>query len=152
MTRWLVSTKLSERLDSVSVKLTSTSAKVDSLSQQANKLKKVVEVGAALQIGKLTAEAVKGSKNKITDRGRAAEKIRVCFTVGANKIAKTGGKNFYIKVSSPSGITLGANDSASEGDNTVNYSTSTHFIYDSKSVDVMWFYSQNFKRIWKRYL
>ena len=136
-------------LDSVSVKLTSTSAKVDSLSQQANKLKKVVEVGAALQIGKLTAEAVKGSKNKITDRGRAAEKIRVCFTVGANKIAKTGGKNFYIKVSSPSGITLGANDSASEGDNTVNYSTSTHFIYDSKSVDVCDFIAKTSKEFEK---
>lgn len=132
-------------LDSVSVKLISTSAKIDSLSQQANKLKKVVEVGATLQIVKLRAEAVKGTKNKVTDRRRAAKKIRICFTIGANKIAKSGSKIFYIKVSSPTGITLGANDSTSEGDNTVNYSTSTHFIYDNKSLDVCDFIAKTSK-------
>lgn len=132
-------------LDSVSVKLISTSAKIDSLSQQANKLKKVVEVGATLQIVKLRAEAVKGTKNKVTDRRHAAKKIRICFTIGANKIAKSGSKIFYIKVSSPTGITLGANDSTSEGDNTVNYSTSTHFIYDNKSLDVCDFIAKTSK-------
>lgn len=136
-------------LDSVSVKLISTSAKIDSLSQQANKLKKVVEVGATLQIVKLRAEAVKGTKNKVTDRRRAAKKIRICFTIGANKIAKSGSKIFYIKVSSPTGITLGANDSTSEGDNTVNYSTSTHFIYDNKSLDVCDFIAKTSKEFEK---
>ena len=136
-------------LDSVSVKLISTSAKIDSLSQQANKLKKVVEVGATLQIVKLRAEAVKGTKNKVTDRRRVAKKIRICFTIGANKIAKSGSKIFYIKVSSPTGITLGANDSTSEGDNTVNYSTSTHFIYDNKSLDVCDFIAKTSKEFEK---
>ena len=94
---------------------------------------------------KLRAEAVKGTKNKVTDRRRAAKKIRICFTIGANKIAKSGSKIFYIKVSSPTGITLGANDSTSEGDNTVNYSTSTHFIYDNKSLDVCDFIAKTSK-------
>nr|WP_314560439.1 hypothetical protein [uncultured Capnocytophaga sp.] len=136
-------------LDSVSVKLTSTTAKVDSLAQQANKLKKVVEEGSALQINKLIAEAVKGSKNKTTDRGRAADKIRICFTVVANKIAKAGSKTFYIKVTAPSGITLGANDTQSVANITVNFSTAPHFIYDNKSVDVCDFISKTSKEFEK---
>ena len=138
-------TAIRKDLDSVSVKLDDTSAKADSLARQANSLKKVVEAGSALQISKLTIEAVKGTKNKITERGRAAEKLRVCFTVGANRIAKSGSRYFYVKVVSPSGVTLGANDSTSEGENTVNYSTATHFIYDNKNVDVCDFISRTGK-------
>ena len=123
-------------LDSVSVKLDLASAKVDSLARQTNQLKQVVETGSALQISKLIAEAVKGSKNKTTDRGRAADKLKICFTVGANKIAKSGSRYFYIQVNSPSGTILGSNESFSSGSESVKYSTATHFIYDNKSVDI----------------
>ncbi len=123
-------------LDSVSVKLDLASAKVDSLARQTNQLKKVVETGSALQISKLIAEAVKGSKNKTTDRGKAADKLKICFTVGANKIAKSGSRYFYIQVNSPSGTILGSNESFSAGEEKVNYSIATHFIYDNKSVDI----------------
>ena len=123
-------------LDSVSVKLDLASAKVDSLSRQTNQLKKVVETGAALQISKLIAEAVKGSKNKPTDRGRATDKLKICFTVGANKIAKSGSRYFYIQVTSPSGTILGRNENFSAGKESLNYSTASHFIYDNKSVDI----------------
>ena len=123
-------------LDSMSVKLDLASAKVDSLTRQTNQLKKVVETGSALQISKLIAEAVKGSKNKTTDRGRAADKLKICFTVGANKIAKSGSRYFYIQVTNPSGNILGSNESFSAGEEKVNYSIATHFIYDNKSVDI----------------
>ena len=123
-------------LDSVSMKLDLASAKVDSLARQTNQLKKVVETGSALQISKLIAEAVKGSKNKTTDRGKAADKLKICFTVGANKIAKSGSRYFYIQVNSPSGTILGSNESFSAGEEKVNYSIATHFIYDNKSVDI----------------
>ena len=123
-------------LDSVSVKLDLASAKVDSLARHTNQLKKVVETGSALQISKLIAEAVKGSKNKTTDRGKAADKLKICFTVGANKIAKSGSRYFYIQVNSPSGSILGSNESFSSGSESVKYSTATHFIYDNKSVDI----------------
>ena len=118
------------------IKLDLASAKVDSLARQTNQLKKVVETGSALQISKLIAEAVKGSKNKTTDRGRAADKLKICFTVGANKIAKSGSRYFYIQVTNPSGNILGSNESFSAGEEKVNYSIATHFIYDNKSVDI----------------
>ena len=123
-------------LDSMSVKLDLASAKVDSLARQTSRLKKVVETGSALQISKLIAEAVKGSKNKTTDRGRAADKLKICFTVGANKIAKSGSRYFYLQVMNPSGNILGSNESFTAGEERVNYSIATHFIYDNKSVDI----------------
>ena len=97
-------------LDSMSVKLDLASAKVDSLARQ--------------------------TKNKTTDRGRAADKLKICFTVGANKIAKSGSRYFYIQVTNPSGNILGSNESFSAGEEKVNYSIATHFIYDNKSVDI----------------
>lgn len=131
-----VNSVIKKDLDSMSLKLDLASAKVDSLSRQTNQLKKVVETGAALQISKLIAEAVKGSKNKPTDRGRAADKLKICFTVGANKIAKSGSRYFYIQVTSPSGTILGRNENFSAGKESLNYSTASHFIYDNKSVDI----------------
>jgi len=98
-----------------------------------------VDLDAAFNRGsnyQLMAEVVKGYKNKSTDRGRAADKLKICFTVGANKIAKSGSRYFYIQVNSPSGTILGSNESFSSGSESVNYSTATHFIYDNKSVDI----------------
>lgn len=144
-----VNKSIRKDLDSVSMKLNNTTAKADSLAQQTNKLRKVVEEGSALQINKLIAEAVKGSKNKTTERSRAADKIRICFTVVANKIAKAGERTFYVKVTDPTGITLGANDTQSVGDITVIFSSAPQFIYDNKSVDICDFIakpSKNFEK------
>ncbi|AMD85370.1 hypothetical protein SAMN05444369_110103 [Capnocytophaga haemolytica] len=142
-------TAIRKDLDSVSVKLDNTNAKADSLARQASKLKEVVEAGSALQISKLYAQGIKGEKNKITDRARGAEKIRVCFTVGGNRIAKSGSRYFYVKIVAPSGLTLGANDSTSYNERTANFSTATNFIYENKSVDVCDFVSKTGKEFEK---
>ncbi len=132
-------------LDSVSVKLNSTTAKADSLARQAYKLRKTIEAGAALQISKLSIEAVKNAKNKPTDKAKAAEKIKVCFTVEGNKIAQSGTRFFYIKLISPSDTTMGANESTTVGTNTIHFSTATRLIYDNKSVDVCDFVAKTAK-------
>ncbi|WP_454975438.1 hypothetical protein [Capnocytophaga bilenii] len=144
-----VNRSIRKNLDSISTQLSARSAKLDSLTQQAKKLKEVVDEGAALQIAKLVAEGVKGSKNKITEKARATDKIRVCFTVEGNKIAKKGNRFFYIKVSAPSGAVLGANEEQSKAGVSIRYSTATKFIYSNKSVDVCDFISKATKEFEK---
>ena len=49
---------------------------------------------------------------------------------------RSGSRYFYIQVTNPSGNILGSNESFSAGEEKVNYSIATHFIYDNKSVDI----------------
>lgn len=138
--------------DSVAGALQTTVSYADSLVQQNTKLRKVVESGEELQINKLTTEAVKErSSGRLveTSRSKAADKIRVCFTVAANRIAKSGTRHFYIQLVDPNGITLGENGTTSVGDNTVNYSVATRFIYENKNIDVCDFVSKSGDRFEK---
>ncbi|MDO4229022.1 MAG: hypothetical protein Q4C98_04345 [Capnocytophaga sp.] len=136
---------ITQQRDSVTGALQTATIYADSLVQQNTKLKQVVESGEELQISKLTTEAVKErSSGKLieTSRSRAADKIRVCFTVMANKIAKSGTRYFYVKLVDPSGVTMGQNETTSNENVTVNYSTATRFIYENKNIDVCDFVSK----------
>lgn len=143
---------ISQQRDSITGVLRSTTTYADSLVQQNTKLKQVVESGEALQISKLTTEAVKErSSGKLigTLRSRAADKIRICFTVTANKIAKSGTRHFYIQLIDPNGITLGRNETTSVESTTINYSTATRFIYENKNIDVCDFVAKSGDRFEK---
>lgn len=136
--------QIRQQRDSITEALQNATSYVDSLIQQNTKLREVVESGEDLQISKLTTEAVKvRSSGKLveTARARAADKIKICFTVVANKIAPSGSKNFYIQLIAPNGITLGKNDTHSTEKTTVNYSVVTKFIYENKNIDVCDFVS-----------
>ncbi|ATA71933.1 MULTISPECIES: hypothetical protein [Capnocytophaga] len=135
---------MKQQRDSISVALQNVSSYLDSLVQQNTKLKEVVESGEDLQISKLTTEGVKvRSSGKLvqTARARATDRIKICFTVVANKIAKSGGRTFYVQVISPDGVTLGKNSTESNEQTTVNYSLATKFIYDNRNIDVCDFLS-----------
>lgn len=130
---------ITQQRDSVTGALQTATVYADSLVQQNTKLKQVVESGEELHISSLTTEAVKErSSGKLieTSRSRAADKIRVCFTVAANKIAKSGTRYFYVQLVDPNGVTLGQNETTSTEAKTVNYSVATRFIYENKNIDV----------------
>ncbi len=44
-----------------------------------------------------------GKKEAETTKARKTEKIKVSFTLGENKIAKTGEKTVYIRIMTPDG-------------------------------------------------
>lgn len=61
-----------------------------------------------------TAVQYKSSGKEVeTNRARKAEKIKVCFTLGENKIAQQGPRDVYVRILSPEGKVLaeGADDS-----------------------------------------
>ena len=125
--------------DSISMALQNVTSYADSLANLTTKLKEVVETGEDLQISKLSADAVKVRSNgKLisTARAKAGDKIRLCFTVVANKIAPSGTKFFYIQLTAPNGEILGKNEAISVDKNKINYSVATKFIYANKNIDV----------------
>ncbi|MEL4308377.1 hypothetical protein [Joostella sp. CR20] len=138
-------TLLAMQRDSTKTALQQQSMFTDSLIMQNTQLSKVVETGAALGLSKFSAEAVKernSGKIVSVNNNRRADKLKICYTVGANKITKPGAKQFYIQVSDPSGNILGERAvAAKEGDETseavsITYSKASSFYYENTSLDV----------------
>ncbi len=67
-------------------------------------LEDMVEVGSILQALNIKANAIKvksSGKQVDTERASRADMIKVCFTIGENKIAKSGNKPVYLRIITP---------------------------------------------------
>ncbi|TRZ45391.1 hypothetical protein [Robertkochia solimangrovi] len=138
-------TLLAMEIDSTKVALEEQSMFTDSLLVQNTQLAKVVESGSALGLSKFTVEAVKersSGKLVTVTNNRRADKIRICYTVASNRIAKPGAKQFYIQVSDPSGTIMGeravaAKEATDEAEAvSITYSKASSFYYENSVLDV----------------
>ena len=127
--------------DSAEVKLQEQTLMTERLANQNLDLAKAVEKGAILDVFNLKSEGVKiSSSGKIssTTRARRTDKIRVCMTLGRNKLTKIGDKSIYVRVASPDNILLSSTAGSSfivEGEK-MNYSAKTNVYYEQESLDV----------------
>ena len=131
--------KVTQERDSTALALNVRTTQLDSVSQKASELSKVIDEGSILSLKSLTAQGMKeksGGRYVDKERSGAVDKIKVCYTVGVNRIAPVGNRTFYVQVLSPNGITLGDNDTVSVGEKTVNYSAMKEFLYERNPVDV----------------
>jgi hypothetical protein len=68
-------------------------------------LNEKVEIASVLQAYNIVGNGVRyrsgGSKEVETDKARKLEKIKVCFTLGANEIIEPGMKEVYIRIARP---------------------------------------------------
>ncbi|MFC2349396.1 MAG: hypothetical protein ACFNL7_01950 [Capnocytophaga granulosa] len=131
--------KVTQQRDSTALALNVRTTQLDSVSQKASELSKVIDEGSILSLKSLTAQGMKeksGGRYVEKERSGAVDKIKVCYTVGVNRIAPVGNRTFYVQVLSPNGITLGDNDTATVGEKTVNYSAVKKFLYERNPVDV----------------
>ena len=131
--------KVTQERDSTAMALHVRTTQLDSVSQKAKELSKVIDEGSILSLKSLTAQGMKeksGGRYVEKERSGAVDKIKVCYTVGVNRIAPVGNRTFYVQILSPNGITLGDNDTATVGERTVNYSAVKKFLYERNPVDV----------------
>ncbi len=131
--------RVTQQRDSTAKALNVRTTQLDSVSQKASELSKVIDEGSILSLKSLTAQGIKeksGGRYVEKERSGAVDKIKVCYTVGVNRIAPVGNRTFYVQILSPNGITLGDNDTVSVGERTVNYSAMKEFLYERNPVDV----------------
>ena len=131
--------KVTQERDSTAMALNVRTTQLDSVSQKAKELSKMIDEGSILSLKSLTAQGMKeksGGRYVEKERSGAVDKIKVCYTVGVNRIAPVGNRTFYVQILSPNGITLGDNDTATVGERTVNYSAVKKFLYERNPVDV----------------
>lgn len=116
----------------------------DTLVIQNENLAKTVEKGSVLTVMNLRTQAIKqrsSGKQIVTDKASRADKLKVCFTIAENKIAKSGDKLYYVQVIDAKNNVVGDKKTETFGDMSLTYSFTTTVAYDNKSVDVCEFVS-----------
>lgn len=111
----------------------------DTLVIQNENLAKAVEKGSAVSVMNLRTQAVKersSGKQIVTDRARRADKLKVCFSLAANTLAKSGSRDYYIQIIDSKNNVLGEKKTETFGDMSLTYSFITTVPYENKSVDV----------------
>lgn len=97
--------------------LTQEKKKTRSLEKKSDDLSKIITKGAQLQALNMWAGTIKlrSNGNQVeTDRASKAQKVKSCFTLSENTIAKSGNKNLYFRVISPEGSVLTDTNSSGE--------------------------------------
>ncbi len=111
----------------------------DTLVVQNQNLAKTVEKASRLVVMNLRTQAIKqrsSGKQIDTDKASRADKLKVCFSVAANAVAKTGEKTYYVQVIDSKNNVLGDKQNLTFGEQVLTYSFITKVTFDGKSVDI----------------
>ncbi|PIB22967.1 hypothetical protein [Maribacter sp. 4G9] len=133
-------TMIAMQRDSTYVELEKQTVFNDSLVVQNTQLADAVAKGSALNLSKFNVDAVRernSGKLVSTQRARATDKFKICFTVADNVIAQAGDREFYLEVLDPQGNVMGESFSKSNDEGaSITYSKATEFYYENKALDV----------------
>ncbi len=129
--------------ENVKVKEEATTAKktVKELEQKTEELSSQVEKGSIIKARSVVAMAVSRKGNEVT-RARRVEKIRVCFTLSENSIAKAGVRDAYIRILGPDQFILAKaeTDLFDFNGEKIVYSAKREVDYQNQDVDLCIFY------------
>lgn len=100
--------------DSLSSALSEATEEKDQFKTKATDLEEIITKGSVLPASNLVAQAIRirgSGKQSETNRANRAEMIKLCATLGENKIASRGKKTLYLRIISPDARVLeGGND------------------------------------------
>ena len=131
--------QLAMERDSTSTELQNTRMVVDSVNQQNMAMTETIKIGSIVKATDLRGEAVIiRNSGKVVDTKRAsrADKIRACFTLTPNTIAKRGDRTLYVQVVNPRNKMMGDDAVKQFEDKNINYSASTNVFYENDELDV----------------
>jgi hypothetical protein len=92
-----------------------------------------------------TVKAKAGDKERETDKASRVDKIKICFTLGENKLVNTGTRSIYARISRPDKLILSHGRSDEyvvkiQGED-LQYSTAQSVNYDGSAMDLCLNYS-----------
>lgn len=130
--------KLTTQRDSTIVVLGDAIRKNDTLSKNNMMLNSTVEEGSRLVVVNLKTSTykVKGSGKEVeTDKGSRADRIKICYTIPENKIAKKQDKLYYIQVIDSKNNVLGDKKTINIEDKSLTYSAESKVKYSNKTIN-----------------
>ena len=136
---------LTEERDEFKSSLESERAVTDSLSNQIIDKQRVIELGSEISVAGLKGIAIiekSSGRQMITDKARRADKVKICYVIPANKIAKAGDREYYIQVLDSNNNVLGENAQVQFENKSLNYSLKSTFNYNNKPLDICEYISE----------
>ncbi|BDX37515.1 hypothetical protein CYCD_08700 [Tenuifilaceae bacterium CYCD] len=132
--------------ENIKVKEEAATAKqnVKELEQKTEELNTQVAKGSVIKAREIVAMAV-NSRGKEVTRARRVEKIRACFTLNENAIAKAGNRLVYMRIVGPDDYVLAKAETDVfdfEGEKIV-FSANREVDYQNKDVEMCIFYDNN---------
>ncbi|MEI7594339.1 MAG: hypothetical protein WCK02_01225 [Bacteroidota bacterium] len=131
--------------ENISIKTALDSTKIENteLSKEKEVLTSQVTAGSVLKAYDISVEALKLKSNNQempTSKIKKVDKIRTCFVMSENAIAKSGKKTVYVRISDPDGVVIseGTDDAFSfeyQGSKII-YSAKEEINYNNKAMDV----------------
>jgi len=119
-------------------------ARTDSLTQEKDSLSNQVKKAKELKAENITIETLNKRDNS-TSRARKLKKVKICFTIDDNVLAKQGNRNAYVRIAGPDGIILMSKDSGMfdyQGKE-IAYSSKRQLSYEGNKTDVCLFWTAN---------
>lgn len=130
---------LAMQMDSTNTVLSETIRIVDSVGEENIAMAETIKKGSVVKATDLRGEAVIIRKSgKIVDTRRAsrADKVRACFTLAPNNVAKKGDRLLFVQVINPENNLLGERATLEFEEGTLNYSATTKVFYEQEELDV----------------
>jgi hypothetical protein len=130
---------LAIQMDSTNTVLSETIRIVDSVGEENIAMAETIKKGSVVKATDLRGEAVIIRKSgKIVDTRRAsrADKVRACFTLAPNIVAKKGDRLLFVQVINPENNLLGERATLEFEEGTLNYSATTKVFYEQEELDV----------------
>ena len=114
------------------------------LTNENTQLNSKVSLGSLLKAYGIKADPVKGDKEKVTNKAKRVDKIKVCFTLSENKIAKAGNKDLYVRIEAPDGKVLSkdATDEIEVNGEKKQYSVKKEIMYENSQMDICIYYNK----------
>lgn len=112
---------------------------IDTLATQNQSLSEIVERGSKLALTNLKTTAYKersSGKQIETEKASRANRLKICFTIAANEIAKAGDKTYYVQIIDSKLNVIGQKKEISFGNFLLVYSFTTNVLYNNKNLDV----------------
>jgi hypothetical protein len=122
------------------------------IAQDNEQLNEKVGQASILQVYNLSAMGVRdrgSGKEKDTDKASRVDKIKVCFTIGENKIIESGTKDIYVRIARPDKLILTKDRSDTytfdyKGEK-IQYSTKKLIDYQNLSMNMCLYWEKSYK-------
>jgi len=125
--------------DSTQVVLKQTRVVSDSVTSENASMAETIKKGSIVNALELRGEAViirNSGKVVDTRRSSRADKVRACFSLTPNPIAKKGDRKLYVQVINPKNNLLGSKAILKFENGLLNYSATTSVFYENEELDV----------------
>jgi hypothetical protein len=106
---YVVNKALTEENTVIRQDLQEARGEIEEMSRNNEALTEMVGQASILQVYNMSAEGIRdrgSGKEKETDKASRVDKIKVCFTIGENKVVESGTKEIYVRIARPDKLIL----------------------------------------------